>query len=119
MSRNKEVIDRIMRQSTDTLAMPQAMDEDARRLLQRDAQRAPWSVLSVLLGLFVWLVISDTLKDAVKCGGAMYWIFVLSLIPVVMVIMLTVRRFLIHKAWVKEQVRRLHGGLPPLEVDAR
>jgi hypothetical protein len=78
----------------------------ARRMLAADRLQVPPGKLCVLLALFAWLLLSQIVKDEVKCGGFLYWFLVLSVMPLVGGIMAFVRPYLIDKGSLKKEVRQ-------------
>jgi hypothetical protein len=108
---NKEVIEHVLHpEEPEEVENP--LVAEAQVLLRAESEKYPAGVMLGLTGLFVWLVISDFLKDLALCGSLLFWLLVLSIVPMVLVMMLIVRRALIHKGFVKRQVRSAHPRSP-------
>jgi hypothetical protein len=106
---NKAIADEIFASASDA----EAPDDSehaiayaaARCMLLAERQQVPYGKVAVLLGLFGLLLFTQTAKDAVACGHAMYWLLVFSIIPAVIALMYFVRPYLINKALLKHEVR--------------
>jgi hypothetical protein len=96
--RNKEIIDSVLgdgHAGTPRTLHPRRAEIKA--MLQRDSQWLPWSKVSVLAAIFVWLVITEVAKEAIRCGGVLYCLLAASVVPFALTAMFIVRRWLIRK----------------------
>lgn len=101
---NKDLVDRIM-SDDGSLLRQNPMYAEVKAILEAESTTVPLPTILALTALFVWLVFTDTMKDLVACGSFLFWILVLSIVPVVGGMMAVVRRQLIHKDVVKRAVR--------------
>ena len=101
---NKEAVDRILNDDG-SLTSQSPLYTEVKQILLAESTTVPLPIVAAMLALFVWLVFTDTMKDLVACGGVLFWLLVLSIVPVVGVLMAVVRRQLIHKDVVKQAVR--------------
>lgn len=110
---NKQLVDRILSsEEADSLTPSPQHFPAVKQLLEVEAKPVPVTSVLVLVGLFCWLVMTDTSKAAVPCGGVRYWLLVLSIVPIVAVTMLVVRRQLINKGNLKLEVSTRGSLLP-------
>jgi hypothetical protein len=82
---------------------------EAKGIVAAERRVAPIGTILALTALFAWLVVSDLMKDHVTCGGVVFWTCMLSIVPVVGVMMVLVRKRLICKDIVKAAVRYTHS----------
>jgi hypothetical protein len=101
----KEVSNRVLHHDDSLLATQSPLYAEARDILASERRTAPIGTVLALSGLFVWLVFTDTMKDLVSCGSIAFWAFMLSIVPLVVIMMAVIRRQLIHKDVVKAAVR--------------
>jgi hypothetical protein len=106
MWRNKEVIDSIFAQDDD--APPESLNPrhaEIKAMLLYDSLWLPWRKVGVLVAIFAWLVVTGVMRDTVHCGGVLYWLLAPSVVPFAMVVMFLVRRWLIGKQELCNEVR--------------
>jgi hypothetical protein len=108
-SAKKSLVEAIFSDASAPLGHPMAQPSAvaaARHMLEAERRRVPLPKLFVLLGMFAWLLVSQTLAThKVACGGTAYWLLLLSVAPVVMGLMALVRPYLIEKVKLKKEVR--------------
>ena len=110
-SENKERVDAIRRGEVHPNGVSQDKYSEVQHMLEEEQRCAPPGTVAILVGLFSWLLVTGVLKDVVACGGAAYWLLVLSAIPLVAAIMSVVRNKLIRKGALKREVRCVCGLL--------
>jgi hypothetical protein len=108
---NKTAVERVMGDEL-PLTQQSPLYAEVQHILQRESNTVSYTALLTVTALFVWLVFTDAMKDLVKCGSVVFWLLVLSIVPVVGGLIPVVRRQLIHKDDVKKEVR----SLPPFLI---
>lgn len=103
---NEGLIERMVCASANNPMEP--VYRDATQILVAESRQVPVWKICTLISLFAWLLTTDSWKNGIACGGALYWLLVLSIVPVVVVFTLVCRRYLLWKAAVKDAV-----GLTP------
>ena len=99
---NKEILHSI---ATLEGSSPRSKYSEAQHMLKQESITIPLRTFSILFALFAWVLISDSVKNVVVCGGVLYWLLVLSVVPLVALVMTFVRQRLIHKRNIKREVR--------------
>ena len=109
-SANKDLVDEILNGGVQENGLPASKYAEIREVLREEQRAIPLGKFGVLCSLFAWLLLTDTLKDFVRCGSALYWMLVLSVVPIVAVLMTIVRAWLLRKGNLKREVRSAVGG---------
>lgn len=104
-SENKDLVDAIMRDEMQPNGVPADKYSAVREILREEQRVVPWDIVATLVGLFGWLLVTGVVKDVVACGGTLYWLLVLSVMPLVAFIMCIVRNRLLRKGALKREVR--------------
>jgi hypothetical protein len=103
-SANKALIDLILTAEPNSQVTSVSVNSDVKRILQLERQYISFTTVGILVGLFAWLLVTDTLKRFVPCGGVYYWLLVFSIMPIVAVLMVVVRKHLVRKGNLKLEV---------------